>query len=414
MKQALSAAFNANEPPADAAAKILVRLGLSTLFIGLPLLSLFWRSAIYVLLPVGALLILSGALFQAPETAGRRLRAAFSSPITGAALFLVFWAFLSLFWTPFPGEAADRLIKSAGSTLLAVFVAIYLPQRKGSLDEYLLPFGLAMTAAATLAVVLLSLISSTFEVDGSLFERAMVTCIVLVWPALGILSAREHWIPAAVLAILIASVALVGFAQIALLAMGASAFTFASAMSNPVRTGRTLALASALLVLLAPALPFLYRFLLWLTGIQAGSASAGLLIWSDLMVSHWARLITGHGFNFVHQGLSYGYLPERAPKSLLFIIWYELGAAGAVGFTLLSASALWIAGTLPAKVAPALLAGLVAILTIAILGIATAQIWWLTLLDCDLIAFTLLLSSGQKMQRLEARAFRAAEVESAK
>ena len=115
-----------------------------------------------------------------------------------------------------------------------------------------------------------------------------------------------------------------------------------------------------------------------------------MLIWSDLIVSQWPRLITGHGFDFVHQGLSFGYLPERAPRSLLFVVWYDLGLAGAAGLTVLVMLAFRSAGAIAAKAAPALLAGLVAILTIAILGIATAQIWWVTLLDCDAIAFALL------------------------
>ena len=106
-----------------------------------------------------------------------------------------------------------------------------------------------------------------------------------------------------------------------------------------------------------------------------------MLIWSDLIVSQWPRLITGHGFDFVHQGLNYGYLPERSPRSLLFVVWYDLGLAGAAGLTVLVMLAFRSAGAIAAKAAPALLAGLVAILTIAFLGIATAQIWWVTLLE---------------------------------
>ena len=90
-----------------------------------------------------------------------------------------------------------------------------------------------------------------------------------------------------------------------------------------------------------------------------------MLIWSDLIVSQWPRLITGHGFDFVHQGLSFGYLPERAPRSLLFVVWYDLGLAGAAGLTVLVMHAFRSAGAIAAKAAPALLAGLVAILTIA-------------------------------------------------
>jgi hypothetical protein len=409
----MSVALHSSDPPAEAAAKVLIRLGLAALFVALPCTGIFWRGAIYVLLPIGATLILIGAMLDQPRHGGRRLRGALVSPVGGAALFLIFWACLSLLWTPFPQEATGRFLKSAITTALAVLVAVYLPQKSKTLDLYLLPAGLAVASVATLAFVLFgsSWFLGGFEFDETLFERSMVTAIVLVWPALGNLSLREHWIGAATLAVLAAAVALAGFAQIALLAMGAGAFTFAMAMSSPVRTARVLAWIFGPLILFAPALPFIYRLILHLTGLEAGAGSAPMLIWSDLIVSQWPRLITGHGFDFVHQGLSFGYLPERAPRSLLFVIWYDLGLAGAAGFMVLIVQAFRSAGAIAAKTAPALLAGLVAILTIAILGIAASQIWWVTLLDCDVIAFALLSKGIDKTHRLDAQAIRAIEPE---
>lgn len=409
----MSLALQSSDPPAEAAAKVLIRLGLAALFIALPCMGIFWRGAVYVLLPIGAALILLGAMLDAPKHSGRRLRGALVSPAGAAALFLTFWACLSLLWTPFPEEAGGRLLKSASTTALAVLVAVFLPQKSKTLDLYLLPAGLAVASAATLALALFgsSWFLSGFAFDETLFERAMITAIVLVWPALGILSFREHWISAAILAILVAAVALAGFAQIALLAMGAGAFTFAMAMSSPARTARLLAWLSGLLIMFAPALPFLYRLVLWLTGLAAGAGAAPMLIWSDLIASQWPRLITGHGFDFVHQGLSFGYLPEHTPRSLLFVIWYDLGLAGAAGFMILAVQAFRSAGALPAKAAPAVLAGLVAILTIAFLGIATSQIWWVTLLDCAAIAFALLLKGIDKAQRLDAQMIRSIEPE---
>ncbi len=406
-------ALPSTDPPAEAAAKVLIRLGLVALFVALPCTGIFWRGAIYVLMPVGAVLILIGAILREPRQAGRRLRGALLSPVGGAALFVAFWACLSLLWTPFPEEAIRRFFQSATATALAVLVAVYLPQKSKPLDLYLLPAGLAVASVATLALALFgsSWFLSGFEFDETLFERAMITAIVLVWPALGILSFREHWISAAILAILVAAVALAGFAQIALLATGTGAFTFAVAMSNPARTARVLAWLFGPLILFAPALPLLYRLVLRMTGFEAGAGSSPMLIWSDLIVSQWPRLITGHGFDFVHQGLSFGYLPERTPRSLLFVVWYDLGLAGAVGFAVLVMTAFRSAGAIAAKAAPALLAGLVTILTITILGIATAQIWWVTLLDCSAIAYALLLKGIDKAQRLDAEAIRAIEPE---
>jgi hypothetical protein len=409
----MSIAMRFSDTPAEAAAKLLMRLGLATLFVGLPCAGIFWRGAIYVVLPVGAILILLGALLDAPPHAGRGLRDAIFSPAGGVALLVALWAAVSVLWTPFPAEAGERFLQFAGATSLAVLAAVYLPQKTQTLDFYLLPLGIAVASAATLALAYFDTpwFFGGFEFDETLYERATITSIVLVWPALGFLSLREHWIAAAILAVLVAGVALAGFAQIALLAMGAGAFTFAMAMSRPAQTARFFAWLFASLILFSPLLPLLYRLVLWITGFAPGAESAPMLIWSELVVSQWPRLITGHGLDFVHRGLSLGYLPEATPRSILLVLWLDFGLVGAVGFTVLAVQAFKFAGRLPVKTAPALLAGLVAILTIAILGTATSQIWWLTLLNCEAIAFALLVKGVDRARRPDVRAIRAIEPE---
>jgi hypothetical protein len=409
----MSIAMRFSDTPAEAASKLLMRLGLTALFVGLPCAGIFWRGAIYVVLPVGAILILLGALLDAPPHAGRRLRDAIVSPAGSAALLVALWAAVSVIWTPFPAEAGERFLQFAGATSLAVLAAVYLPQKTKTLDFYLLPLGIAVASAATLALAYFDTpwFFGGFEFDETLYERATITSIVLVWPALGFLSLREHWIAAAILAVLVAGVALAGFAQVALLAMGAGAFTFAMAMSRPAQTARFFACLFAPLILFSPLLPLLYRLVLWIAGFDPGAGSAPMLIWSELIVSQWPRLITGHGLDFVHRGLSLGYLPEGTPRSLLLVLWLDFGLVGAAGFTVLVVQAFRIAGRLPAKTAPALLAGLVAILTIAILGIATSQIWWLTLLNCEAIAFALLIKGVDRARRPDVRAIRAIEPE---
>jgi hypothetical protein len=409
----MTVALRLSDTPAEAAAKLLIRLGLAALFVGLPCVGIFWRGAIYVVLPIGAILILLGTLLDAPPHAGRRLRNAIVSPAGGAALLVALWAAVSVIWTPFPTDAGERFLQFAGATSLAVLAAVYLPQKTKALDFYLLPGGIALASAATLALAYFDTpwFYGGFAFDETLYERATITSIVLVWPALGFLSLREHWIAAAILAVLVACVALAGFAQIALLAMGAGAFTFAMAMSAPAHVARFFAWLFATLILFSPLLPLLYRLVLWMTGFDPGAGSAPMLIWSELIVSQWPRLITGHGLDFVHRGLSLGYLPEATPRSLLLLLWFDFGLVGVAGFTVLVVQAFRVAGRLPVKTAPALLAGLVSILTIAILGLATSQIWWLTLLDCAAIAFALLVKGVDRVQRPDVRAIRAIESE---
>ncbi len=407
----MPAATRSSDTPAEAAAKLLIRLGLGTLFAGLPCMGVFWRGAIYVLMPVGAVLVLSGAMLDAPRHPGRRLWEAFARPAGAAALFLALWAGLSLLWTPFPAQASVRFLQSFAAAILASLAAVYLPPPSKPVDYYLLPLGLALSCAATIVLAFFDApwFFGGFAFDETLFERALITAIVLVWPALGLLSLRENWIAAAGLAILVAAVALVGFAQIALLAMGAGSLVFATAMSRPAKTARFLAWLMPGLVILSSVLPWIYRAGLRFTGIETGEASAPLLIWNDLIVSQWPRLITGHGYDFVNRGLNYGFLPARTPTSLLFILWYDFGLAGATGFAALLALLFKAAGRMQSSAASSLLAGLSAILTIAILGIATSQIWWLTLIACEGIAFAVLVKAAGKGKRPDAEAIWAIE-----
>jgi hypothetical protein len=131
-------------------------------------------------------------------------------------------------------------------------------------------------------------------------------------------------------------------------------------------------------------------------------------------MSGWPRLITGHGFDMANRGLSLAYLPELTPRSLVFVIWYDLGLIGAGAFAFLTARVFFLASRTPASVAPAVLAGIVAILTLSIFGVATAQIWWVTLIDCAIIAFMVLIKGIYRTQRPAAPASSAAiEIEDA-
>jgi hypothetical protein len=397
----MSIASHHPETPAADASKLLIRLGLTILMVALPCAGVVMRGAIYVLMPVGAILILIGAAVGAPDHGPRHLGTALISPAGAAALFLAFWSGLSLVWTPFQAEASERFIQIVATTFLVALVAAYLPARTRAFDLYLLPVGVALSAVATLFLALRGpdWFLGASEFDDSLFGRSMITLIVLVWPALGALSLCERWIAAAALAMLAAAVALAGFARFGLAAMGIAAFVFALAMSHPGRMARVLGWALACLIFFAPALPLIYRPLVSLTGHPPGPAAESMLVWADLITSEWPRLITGHGFDAANRGLSLGYLPELTPRSILFVIWYDLGVIGAAAAAFLMASLFKLASRLPLIAAPSVLAGLVAILTLSIFGVAAAQIWWVTLIDCAIIAFIILIKGIYRTQR---------------
>jgi hypothetical protein len=280
-------------------------------------------------------------------------------------------------------------------SVLAAIAAASLPEKTRSVDLYLLPFGVAAAAFAAVALAFLGPPSfwRATEIDDTLLERTVVTLIVLVWPALGALALREHWIMAAGLAVLVAFVAFVDLARIALAAMGAGAFTYAVAMSAPARTALVLARVSAGAIVLAPLVPLVFGFGMF------GEVPAPIAAWRDIVLHEWPRLVTGHGLDLANMGRSLGFVPTEAPESLLFLVWYDLGALGAVALATLVALAFTAAGKVETLLGPALLASFVAVLVIAILGTAVGQIWWLTLLDCTAIAFALVAAAVPRTHR---------------
>lgn len=383
----MTIAIRGRDSVAADAGQLLVRLGLVIILVGLPVAGLVSFGAIYALLPVGGGSILCGTAIAAPAHGLRRLWAALLTPLGATAVFLTAWAALSLLWTPFPALAGAKLFQMVAPAAIAVAVAASLPEKTRSFDLYLVPTGVAVAAAGALALVFFGP-SSFWEgsgLDETLLERTVITLVVLVWPALGALALREHWITAAGLAVLVAFVALVDLARVALAAMGAGAFVFALAMSAPARVARALATASAGAILLAPLVPFA----LVLAFGAVGEVPPPISAWQETISGHWLRLVTGHGLELANIGRSLGFVPTDAPRSLLFVVWYDLGAPGAAALAFLTALAFTAAGKIASFLGPALLAGLAAVMVFAGLGVAVAQIWWLTLLACAAIACAL-------------------------
>ncbi|WP_395666108.1 hypothetical protein [Methylocella sp.] len=388
------------ETPAASASKLLISLGLVTLMTVMPVLSVAAEGAIYVLMPIGAATMLIGAVIGAEGHGPRHLMGALGSPAGLAALFVAFWAGLSLVWTPFPAEAAPRFAQIVVTTLLVALVAAWLPPRTRTFDLYLLPVGVTLNALSLLYFALRG--ETSFAGAGafgdSLFARAMIALVVLVWPALGALCLRERWAFAAGLALLAAGVAFAGFAQAGLAAMGAGAFVFALAMSNPSRIGPNLGAAFAALILAAPL------FALGVGALagawpEAGPGARSMEAWREMIVSDWPRLVTGHGFGSTDRMAALGFLSHDAPRGLPFIVWHDLGLVGAGAFALLTALTFRLTARVPESIAPSVLAGLSAVLALSFLGAAVSQIWWITLLDCAVIAYVVLIKGVYRSQR---------------
>jgi hypothetical protein len=383
------------------AAVLLGWFGMTILMIGAPLVTVLSRRALFILLPIGAGLMFAAFLVSVSRDGLKALRQAVATPLGLAVVFLAGWMGLSLVWTPFPEAAGPRYAAMVSVVVIAAIIIAFLPERRARPSLYLLPAGLVFTAALTLGMTLFGPASfrGGSEFDSSLLERSILTLVLLVWPALGALGVFGRWTLATALASLVALAIVVTSAQNALATFAIAAVTFAMAATDPKRAARIAAGLFGTLILLAPLLPFLLAPLAQSVDLVGKSTIAAMTDWRDLVTADGVRLLTGHGLDTARRGVVYGYLPAHTPRTILFEIWYELGVLGAVGLAAVFALATAAAGNAAATVAPALLAGLVATVVVAIFGIATAQLWFVTMCGLEAVAFGLLCRSSRGQQR---------------
>ena len=398
------------EDPAADAAVLLLRIGLSVLGVAVPVSMALSRRALFILVPIGAGLVLVAGMLLSNMPLRRRIAATILSTAGLCGVGLVAWEALSLLWSPVGGAGAERLAKTAGTLLLVVVTAAFLPERTRTSNLNLFPLGILAAVIVTLYVTFGG--AGPFAPQGgdSTLERAIITLVVLVWPALGALAIRDRWMSAGVVVVAVMLAAMAAWTSVALAALALGSITFAVATMHPVRVGRVLGTVAALLLLFGPAVPFAVALLLKPLSLVLGDrlpdlalATDAMRTWADIVVGEPSRLVTGHGIDMTIAAPLAGFLPPDAPRSLLFEIWYDFGVVGAVLAAALARSAFGVIGQLSATVAPFMLAEFVAVLTIAFGGLETTQLWWVTLLGVAALAFATVVRGQYRTTRPLAR-----------
>lgn len=370
-------------PSADAAA-MLRRVGFALLFFVVPVTALFARRAIVIVAPVAVVMIVLAALLDSgSRRPGPKLRAVLLSSAGLAGAILFFWATLSLLWTPFVAEAAERLLNILAMAAMALGGYLAIPDRMRSANLYILPVGVGM--AALLGMVALFREGSVTEIQS--LDRGMILLVLLLWPAITWLHSRGRNLEALLLGVIVALGALFATDTLALQALFVGALAFALTAVLPAAGARMTAVAMAGSLLLAPLLPFLLEPLAVAVLGPKASAAVSLSVWKTVILSEPGRLITGHGLETALRGRLFGLLPPAAPWSFLFEIWYELGVVGAVtGATLLYCAATGARGERPV-LGPGIMAAFASAFALGCLGVATAQIWWLAALIVVVLIF---------------------------
>ena len=384
--------------PAVDAARLLRRLAFIILMMVAPVSEALSHGLLYVLLPVGAGILVIAGLLTGGEQAQNRLAGALATSVAAGVALLTCWSALSLIWTLFPGEASARLGRTLLTGGIAMLAIVFQPERTKISNIYLLPMGVAITAAATSMMILFGPVSFVEggNPDQTLAQRCIMSLVILLWPALGALALRDRFIMAISLAALVVIALLAAFSQIALAALMAAALVYVAAMTSPERVARIAGYGVGTVMLAAPLFAALLYFLFGLAHVSGGGSMA---VFSDLVVHEWPRFITGHGLDMAERGIEIGLLPPNAPSSIIFTLWYELGVIGVAGFAFLMAMVFRAAGNAPAHAAPAILAALTAGLVIAIFGTETTELWWMTLNGIAAIALALLVKAHPRPKR---------------
>jgi hypothetical protein len=370
------------------ASQFLSRLGYVVFGLAAPASVVLHPLAIFVLFPIGVVLIVFSALLDPPMGVARRLRAGLASPIVALGLGGLAWATLSISWTPFSVAAGQHALKMFLWSI-AVWLSLTLTREHAkATDLYVFPIGLALEMAVILVAGIATRHGAPIE-----FARILdggTVLVALVFPAMGGLAARGRNGLARLLLILafVYTFAIGSTPTMVALFVGFTALSFA--LSDLDRTTEDLAWISAGLIALAPlVILVLEPAARWTMHARLPTLPApfpSIAMTSDIVRHDALRLVIGHGFEAVDRGVKTGILPAYTPRALLFQIWYELGIVGA----LIAAAGAWFGfraiGDAAPRLAPYLGAAFACNLTLAMLSHDLGDMTWVTALGIALIA----------------------------
>ncbi len=369
-------------PAADAAA-LLNRIGIGLLLLLVPTLLMGARHPVFVLYPVGAIVVIIAALLDPQSRAGAQIRLGLASPTMAAFLLFFLWSWVSLLWAPDKGAAALRFGQVTGALALGLIAVAFMPERTRLANLNIAPIGLglAVIVGLSLTVLLRWRGAGVHFVDDESLLRGTLGAVVLMWPALGALGLRGRWGWAAVIAAFVGILTLASGVALAAFGLVVGILVFALGLNRPMLAAKLVAGATALLLMTAPLLPTMAG---WLLPLVAGlpylhDMLATVAAWAPIFAAEGGGVLIGHGIDAAAQSAGRGLLPNVAASGILFQLWFDLGLLGALFGTILIGLGVRAAARADARLAPFMVAGIASALTIAIAHFTLSQIWWVNM-----------------------------------
>ena len=393
-------------PAADAAA-LLNRIGIGLLLLVVPTLLMGARHPVFVLYPVGAMVVIVAALLDPQSHAAAQVRLGLLSPTMAAFLLFFLWSWVSLLWAPDQADAALRFGKVMGALVLGLIAVAFMPDRTRLANLNIAPIGLG------LAVIIGLFLTAFWRVRGAWLHfgddaslvRGTLGAVVLLWPALGALGLRGSWGWAALLAAFVAVLALASGVALAAFALVVGILTFALSLRRPMLAANLVAGVTALLLLTGPLLPVLADWLMpHVAGVPGLHAMLGTVAaWQPIFASEGGSLLIGHGIDAAAQSAKLGLLPSAAANGILFQLWFDLGLLGALFGAIMIGLGVRATARADARLAPFMVAGIASALTIAVAHFTLSQIWWVNVVGIAGVAIAHNLRGGYLEERPKLR-----------
>ncbi|MBB2963616.1 O-antigen ligase [Methylobacterium sp. R2-1] len=376
-----------------AAASRLYAAGAVALALVAPMMALANRSSPLVV-GLAALLFLAGAVAEQGGRALSLLVGPLRSPLGLAALAFLGWCLVSLAWSPFPALWGRVLSEFLPTLVAAAILARLAPTR---LASWALPLGAGLLAAACLYIVAslaLGLAPQAWlgqRVALFMFNRPLLTLLLLVGPLAAFLALRGHRLAAVALLAVAALAILRSISGAAALGLIAGGVMFGVGRLAPRRVALALAaLTLGLAFALAPVEGDLLHRLMPEAAherLTQSSSRARVAIAQSfgaaVVQAPWIGSGYGMGLRFAEVPAARALEPEmRAmlavghPHNTFLQIWSELGLVGAGLAALVAFLALRAASALPRLLFATALGLLGAAVAVMFVEHGAWQGWW--------------------------------------